>query len=264
MGAALVDLVGARRARPLRVRGRERGARQHRDARWADVAQHRLGRVGQRRRGADGRDARPRSNPRRARRRSSACSARRSDPAWSSRSATSTRGSNPGCAGPRSPSPPRAVIGIPARTSPHRSSSRRPRPRRALAEIWASQLGLDKVGVHDRFFDLGGHSPPRGAGGVGDPRPLPDRDAGAPALQGTDHPGAGGAGRAGRAHRRRRRRGRRRRPRSRPPTADADRPDRHRPDRGPGRPRQGRATASSTTTSAGGSRQPAWERRRSS
>ena len=28
----------------------------------------------------------------------------------------------------------------------------------ALAEIWASQLGLDKVGVHDRFFDLGGHS----------------------------------------------------------------------------------------------------------
>ena len=27
-----------------------------------------------------------------------------------------------------------------------------------LAEIWASQLGLDKVGVHDRFFDLGGHS----------------------------------------------------------------------------------------------------------
>ena len=27
-----------------------------------------------------------------------------------------------------------------------------------LADIWASQLGLDKVGVHDRFFDLGGHS----------------------------------------------------------------------------------------------------------
>ena len=29
---------------------------------------------------------------------------------------------------------------------------------RALADIWASQLGLDSVGIHDRFFDLGGHS----------------------------------------------------------------------------------------------------------
>jgi len=29
---------------------------------------------------------------------------------------------------------------------------------RALADIWGSQLGLDRVGVHDRFFDLGGHS----------------------------------------------------------------------------------------------------------
>ena len=28
----------------------------------------------------------------------------------------------------------------------------------AMAYIWASQLGLEKVGVHDRFFDLGGHS----------------------------------------------------------------------------------------------------------
>jgi len=29
---------------------------------------------------------------------------------------------------------------------------------RDLAEIWGAQLGIDKVGVHDRFFDLGGHS----------------------------------------------------------------------------------------------------------
>ena len=29
---------------------------------------------------------------------------------------------------------------------------------RRLAEIWATQLGLDAIGIHDRFFDLGGHS----------------------------------------------------------------------------------------------------------
>ena len=107
--------------------------------------------------------------------------------------------------------------------------------------------------------------PAGGAGGVGDPRPLPDRDAGAPALQGADHPRAGGAGRAGRAHRRRRRRW----PRHQPTptvTADAvavptDRP-RARPRDRAISPR--RATASSTTTSAGGSRRRAWARRRSS
>lgn len=27
-----------------------------------------------------------------------------------------------------------------------------------LAEIWAQVLGVEKVGVHDNFFDLGGHS----------------------------------------------------------------------------------------------------------
>jgi SAM-dependent methyltransferase/NAD(P)-dependent dehydrogenase (short-subunit alcohol dehydrogenase family)/acyl carrier protein len=29
---------------------------------------------------------------------------------------------------------------------------------RALADIWGAQLGVDRVGIHDRFFDLGGHS----------------------------------------------------------------------------------------------------------
>ena len=27
-----------------------------------------------------------------------------------------------------------------------------------LANVWALVLGLDQVGVHDNFFDLGGHS----------------------------------------------------------------------------------------------------------
>ena len=74
----------------------------------------------------------------------------------------------------------------------------------------------------------------RGAGGVGDPRPLPDRDAGAPAVQGADHPRAGGAGRAGRAHGRRRRLDRATSPsRPRPPTRRrCDRPVASRP--GPG------------------------------
>src|SRR5206468_10125092 len=27
-----------------------------------------------------------------------------------------------------------------------------------LAEIWRDVLGLEKVGIHDNFFDLGGHS----------------------------------------------------------------------------------------------------------
>jgi phthiocerol/phenolphthiocerol synthesis type-I polyketide synthase E len=29
---------------------------------------------------------------------------------------------------------------------------------RELADIWGAQLGVDKVGIHDRFFELGGHS----------------------------------------------------------------------------------------------------------
>jgi acyl transferase domain-containing protein/SAM-dependent methyltransferase len=29
---------------------------------------------------------------------------------------------------------------------------------RDLSEIWGAQLGIEKVGIHDRFFDLGGHS----------------------------------------------------------------------------------------------------------
>ena len=56
-------------------------------------------------------------------------------------------------------------------TSPTQASARHARPNlttafveprsdteRGLAEIWGSQLGLDRVGMHDRFFDLGGHS----------------------------------------------------------------------------------------------------------
>ena len=27
-----------------------------------------------------------------------------------------------------------------------------------LARIWAEVLSLDQVGIHDNFFDLGGHS----------------------------------------------------------------------------------------------------------
>jgi hypothetical protein len=29
---------------------------------------------------------------------------------------------------------------------------------RAIAEVWQEVLGLERVGVHDNFFDLGGHS----------------------------------------------------------------------------------------------------------
>jgi hypothetical protein len=29
---------------------------------------------------------------------------------------------------------------------------------RTIAEVWEQTLGLSQVGVHDRFFDLGGHS----------------------------------------------------------------------------------------------------------
>jgi acyl carrier protein len=56
-------------------------------------------------------------------------------------------------------------------TSQKTATDRHPRPslattfveprtetERRLAEIWASQLGLEAVGIHDRFFDLGGHS----------------------------------------------------------------------------------------------------------
>jgi acyl transferase domain-containing protein/SAM-dependent methyltransferase/acyl carrier protein len=59
-----------------------------------------------------------------------------------------------------------------ADSSPKQSSvERHPRPNlstafveprttteRDLAEIWGAQLGIDKIGIHDRFFDLGGHS----------------------------------------------------------------------------------------------------------
>ena len=158
LGAALVDLVGARRARSLRVHGRERGPRQHRDREAALPGSASAGTHGTTPPRPRWPGCPPRSGRRRARRRSSERSARPSDLASSSRSVTSTLVSNPGCAGPRSPSRPRADTVIPDRTSRRRSSNRHRRPRARLAEIWASQLGLDKVGVHDRFFDLGGHS----------------------------------------------------------------------------------------------------------
>ena len=187
VGAPLVDLVGARRARPLRVRGRERGPRQHRHRGRSALAQHRLGRLGQRRRGPDGRDARPRSSRRRARRRSSGCSRA----AWDPRvvvavgdldgparvlGAAVPTPAKPAAAVERHPGPNLATpfveprdrdrarsrrdLGLPARARQGRRPRSLLRPRRPL--------------------------PARRPGGVGDPRPLPDRDAGAPALQGAD------------------------------------------------------------------------------
>ncbi len=57
-------------------------------------------------------------------------------------------GSVGGSSGPAHPRPNLSTIYIPPGTDSEK----------AVAEIWASQLGLAKVGIHDRFFDLGGHS----------------------------------------------------------------------------------------------------------
>ena len=44
----------------------------------------------------------------------------------------------------------------------HRSIAPRNATEAAIATIWTELLGLDHVGVHDNFFDLGGHSLKRG------------------------------------------------------------------------------------------------------
>ncbi len=65
----------------------------------------------------------------------------------------------------------KAWVGHSGSSSQAGSGQRHPRPglstayqeprsetERKIAAIWASQLGIEAVGIHDRFFDLGGHS----------------------------------------------------------------------------------------------------------
>ena len=127
MGAALVDLVGTRRPRPVCLRRRQRGPRQHRGAGRPDVAQHRLGCLGQCRRGPDGGDAHRNPSGGGSRGLPPRIAAPRSDLGSLSRLATSKPVSNPGSAGRRSSSPSLPSTGIPAPTSPRRTSSRHPR-----------------------------------------------------------------------------------------------------------------------------------------
>src|SRR5205807_7143949 len=48
---------------------------------------------------------------------------------------------------------PRQFQPEPAKTVKPRSSTEK-----VLGQIWCEVIGLDEVGVHDNFFDLGGHS----------------------------------------------------------------------------------------------------------
>ena len=51
------------------------------------------------------------------------------------------------------PDPPRSRADLPtAFVAPHNSTQAK------LEKIWAEVLFLDRVGIHDNFFDLGGHS----------------------------------------------------------------------------------------------------------
>ena len=55
----------------------------------------------------------------------------------------------------------RKALRLPEKLLPgSRSESVAPRSQieRSIAEVWQQVLGLDRVGVHDNFFDLGGHS----------------------------------------------------------------------------------------------------------
>ena len=170
------------------------------------------------------------------------------------------------------------VVGPPVRGRPAAGGGgeRHPRPNlatpfvepaseteRTLAEIWASQLGLDKVGVHDRFFDLGGHS----LLAVQVASEIRDRfQIEMPVLQLFKAPTIARAGGARRA-RRELTGGVVDRPR--PPTRGRDRRRRgpvrrSRSDRGTGRRRQGELPRVLRRRHAGGSRPRAWARRRSS
>jgi hypothetical protein len=49
---------------------------------------------------------------------------------------------------------------LPAPQAPPAASFAAPESKleRSISAIWARELGLEKVGLHDNFFDIGGHS----------------------------------------------------------------------------------------------------------
>ena len=145
-------------------------------------------------------------------------------------------------------------------------ANRRTDTERTLAEIWARASRASPVGVHDRFVDLGGHSLLAVQVAVGDPRSLPDRDAGAAVVPGTDRVGAGAARRDARARRESGRAdGRRRADGAAAPCRSGRwRSGRARPMSTGPRTRPRPATATSTTTSRADSTARASATRRSS
>jgi aryl carrier-like protein len=55
----------------------------------------------------------------------------------------------------------RHALPLPAKTTPERSTSfvaPRNHVEKKLADVWATTLGVEKVGIYDNFFDLGGDS----------------------------------------------------------------------------------------------------------